>query len=125
MKILVFDRWYKISTLIKEILDFYGYETIIAEMVTDISDLIKSESPDVLVLGTVVSGGDTFLLLDSIRAEFPDLPIIYHTSLSDLWTEALRHGATFACDKSGDFTRMINIIKDIEKHKNKQAASPG
>jgi two-component system nitrogen regulation response regulator GlnG len=120
MKILIIDR--DESTLFWYMEEFEedGYEVVCLQRGHKMLETIAKESPDVLVLGIRIDGYGNFELLETAKATYPDLPVVFNTSWSWLFYEAKKKGADFVISKYHDLTELKKTIKTIEENlKNK------
>jgi DNA-binding NarL/FixJ family response regulator len=77
-KILIVDKEYVFCSDLKEVLDKKAYRVFIAENKKQAQETVRSQKPDLVILGTITPRGDAFLLhqwLKKIPA-FNDLPLI-------------------------------------------------
>lgn len=92
MKTLVFyveDEPF-LGKVVKESLEFRGFEVMLFTEGTKALELLKTSTPDICILDVMLPGMDGFALGKLIREQFPRLPIIFLTAKSQ--TEDLVKG---------------------------------
>ena len=77
-KILIVDNEYGFSSDLKEALDKKAYLVFIAENKKQAQETVRSQKPDLVILGTIPPRGDAFLLHRWLKKTpaFNDLPLI-------------------------------------------------
>jgi len=77
--VLLVDDDVKLQKLLKEYLEGYGFRVRSLTDGTSVLEVIRTESPDIVILDIMLPGKDGLELLKEIRAEFP-LPVIMLTA---------------------------------------------
>lgn len=116
MKILVVERDDNIVYLYEEEFKELGHEVVSINRGEKVLETIERENPQVIILGVRIKGYGYFDLLEQVKAAFPKLPIIFNTSLFELWEEAKLRGADFYSPKTADLTGLVEILETIEKN---------
>ena len=77
-KILIVDKEYVFCSDLKEVLDKKAYRVFIAENKKQAQETVRSQKPDLVILGTITPRGDAFLLHQWLKKTpaFNDLPLI-------------------------------------------------
>jgi DNA-binding NtrC family response regulator len=122
MKILFVDRDEDILFLYKEEFEAEGYLVVSLSRGHKMLETIAKEKPQVLVLGIRIDGYDYFELLEMAKAVFPDLPVIFFTSWSWLFSEAKKKGADYVIPKFHDLTELKKTVRQIEEDPKNKAA---
>jgi DNA-binding NtrC family response regulator len=119
MKILVVDRELSLGRLYEDELSEEGHKVIFLSTGDQVLKSIAAKKPKLVILGVRIPGYETepFKLLDQIKASFPKLPVIFSTSLSELWPEAQFRGADFCHYKSSDLTELKEMIEKVKNKK--------
>ncbi len=115
MKIIIVERDESIAHLYKEEFNEFGHEVISLCRGEKLLKIIQKENPQVLILGVRIPGYRYFDLLEQVKTVYPKLPVIFNTSLSELWEEAKQRGADYYSPKTADLTGLIEILKAIEE----------
>jgi DNA-binding NtrC family response regulator len=113
MKILVIERDLLLRRLYQEELSEWGYEPIVLSRGDQLLKSIAGNKPQVVILGVKISGyeNEPLKLLEQIKDSFPDLPVIFNTSLGELWPQARAKGADFYSHKTSDLTELKEMIE--------------
>jgi len=91
-----------------------------ARNVSSALQLIRKKQPNVVILdvhlGDDVPNVNGMNLLEAIRRKYPDMKIIMLTNLSgpQYRNTCISLGADFFFDKSNDFDRVVEALKDIQ-----------
>ena len=121
MKIIMVERekllGYSYTIHLKQV----GHEVIYLGQGQDLLPTIEREKPGAIILGIKITGYGYFELLEQVKAAYPQLPVIFSTSLTDLWVEAQDKGADFFDDKSGDLSNIKEIIERLDKKQKGEA----
>jgi DNA-binding NtrC family response regulator len=112
-KIIFIDEKEAIRRLYLEELEDWGHKMIILKNHVGLLGVIKTQKPDIVILGVRPIGYDWQKMLMAIHELYPNLLIIFNTSLIDLWEEAVKLGAKACFDKSADLTHLKEIIDKI------------
>lgn len=116
MKIIIVERDETIVYLYKEEFNEFGHEVISLNRGEKLLETIKKESPQVLILGVRIPGYGYFDLLEQVKATYPKLPVIFNTSLFELWEEAKIRGADYYSPKTHNLTGLMETVKTIEEN---------
>jgi len=119
MKIIVLERIENVALLYHDEFEELGHKVVLLKQGEKLLGTIKKEYPQALILGIKIPGFGPFDLLEQVRAAFPNLPIIFNTSLLECWEEANARGADFYFAKTSDLTNLKEIIEMIEKNSQK------
>ena len=110
-RILVVDDEEGIRQLYKEELEEEGYEVELAERGEEALDKISRSKPDVVILDLRMPGMGGLEVLERIREEDKELPVIISTA----YGEYKRDLTTWASDayvvKRADLTELKGVIK--------------
>jgi len=109
-KILVVDDEEHIRLLFSEELTEEGYEVITADSGEGLLDLIRKERPDLVVLDIKLADCNGLDLLQDIRNNFYDLPVILCTAYDTFKEDIKSIAADFYVVKSFDLTELKNKI---------------
>ncbi|MBT8217982.1 MAG: response regulator transcription factor [Acidimicrobiia bacterium] len=89
-KILVVDDEQMLLDMVADALTFAGFAvTVAADGITALNS-VRSERPDLVILDVNMPEPDGFQVARSLRATYPDLPVLFLTARSDI--EDLRTG---------------------------------
>jgi len=112
-KILIVEDEDPIRNLYKEELKDEGYEVVVAADGLVGYELFKKEKPDLITIDLKMPNMNGIELLDKIRKENKDIPIIIYTA----YGEFTQNFSTWAADeylvKSSDLTEFKAKIKDL------------
>jgi DNA-binding response OmpR family regulator len=111
-KILVVDDEKAILKVISIKLKISGYDVAIAASGQEALRLVKTETPDLLLLDVVMPGIDGFEFLKQLRA-FSQLPVIVLSARPENAQKALSLGANDFLAKPFDVDEMIERIEQI------------
>ncbi|MCE5333583.1 MAG: response regulator [Desulfobacteraceae bacterium] len=109
-KILVVDDEEHIRLLYSEELKEAGYEVITAESGFKLLETIESEKPDLVILDIKMVDYNGLDLLQDIRNQFYDLPVILSTAYDTFKEDMKSIAADFYVVKSFDLTELKNKI---------------
>ena len=84
IKVLIVDDEVDYLSLIKERVQFWGYEVILAQSGKEALNLIKEKLPDIVVLDYVMSDMDGAAVLRQIRTFDKNLAVIMFTAHADV-----------------------------------------
>jgi len=110
-KILIVDDEENIRLFYSEELRDEGYEVVTAKDGYRLIERIKKEKPDVVVLDIKMAGYNGLDLLQEIRREFYDLPVILCSAYSSFKNEFKSVSANAYVVKSSDLTELKRRIK--------------
>jgi len=116
-KILLVDDEENIRLLYSEELKDEGYEVAVASDGHGLIKRIEQESPDVVVLDIKMKEFNGLDLLQKIRAQFYNLPVIICSAYTSFKGELKTYAANDYVVKSSDLTELKNKIKRVlEEH---------
>jgi DNA-binding response OmpR family regulator/signal transduction histidine kinase len=117
-RILAIDNDQQVLRYLRRTLDEAGFQTIATTSPSQISELVESEDPDLVILDLVLPGTSGFELLRRIRS-FSDLPVIFLTG-SDRNEDAVRAlnmGADDYITKPFSPTELVARIEAVFRRK--------
>ena len=109
-KILVVDDEEHIRLLYSEELKEAGYEVITAESGYKLLETIGEQKPDLVILDIKMVDYNGLDLLQDIRNEFYDLPVILSTAYDTFKEDMKSIAADFYVVKSFDLTELMKKI---------------
>ena len=109
-KILIVDDEEHIRYLYSEELSESGYEVITADSGYKLMERIKEEKPDLIVLDIKMVGYDGLDLLQDIRNNFYDLPVVLCTAYDTFKRDMKSIAADFYVIKSFDLTELKSKV---------------
>ncbi|SPF45212.1 Response regulator receiver protein [Syntrophobacter sp. SbD1] len=109
-KILVVDDEEHVRLLYSEELKADGYEIITAENGYKLLERIKEEEPDLVILDIKMVGCNGLDVLQDIRNDFYDLPVILSTAYDSFKEDMKSITADFYVVKSFDLTELKKKI---------------
>jgi len=109
-KILIVDDEESIRLLYSEELTSDGYEVALAEDGHQLIERIGEEKPDVVVLDIKMAGYNGLDLLQAIREEFYDLPVILCSAYSMFKGDLKSIAADYYVVKSSDLSELKRKI---------------
>lgn len=109
-KILVVDDEEHIRYLFSEELNEAGYEVITADSGYKLTEKIAAEKPDLVVLDIKMVDYNGLDLLQDIRKEFYDLPVVLCTAYDTFKEDMKSIAADYYVIKSFDLTDLRNKI---------------
>ena len=118
-KILVIDDERSIRNSMKDILQYEGYEVVLAENGMDGLVSVKSEKPDVVFCDIKMPKMEGIEVLERIKEFSADTPVIMISGHGTIDTaiEAIRKGAYDFIEKPLDLNRILITIKNAtDKH---------
>jgi two-component system response regulator (stage 0 sporulation protein F) len=116
-KILVVDDEEHIRLLYSEELIEAGYEVITAADGHELTERIEKEKPDLVILDIKMIDYNGLDLLQEIRNQFYDLPVILCTAYDTFKEDIKSIAADFYVIKSFDLTELKKkIAKALETH---------
>jgi len=126
MKILVVDRDLSVCRLYQEELTEDGHQVFFADFADRVLKAIVKRQPEVLILGSrlpdiVAVDYCSHDLLVQLRAKFPELKVIYNSSVPEFRTKAWQLGADYCVNKGSDLTELRNIVQEIGQLKQIQS----
>lgn len=105
-KILVVDDNLAIRMLYTEELIEEGYEVVSHDGGKELMDVLKRETPDLLVLDIKLGKDSGLDLLQNIRNTYDDLPVILCTAYPDFKYDLKSIGADYYVLKSSDLSDL-------------------
>ena len=114
-KILVVDDERSIRALCAEELGEAGYEVITTGEGTEVMGLVSAEKPDAVVLDIRMEDCDGLDLLQEIRNEHPNLPIILNTAYDSYREDVKSVAADFYVVKSYDLSELKSRLATLVK----------
>jgi DNA-binding NtrC family response regulator len=112
-KILLIDSEEYVRLLYQEELNDVGHWVITMASPFELFEKIEEEKPDIIMLGVRLLDYSWSEVISDVREHYPDLPIIFSTSLTELWNKALMRGVTACFEKSSNLDRLKEIIDEI------------
>jgi two-component system, response regulator, stage 0 sporulation protein F len=123
-KILIVDDEEHIRFLYSEELTEAGYEVITADSGYKLLETIEEEQPDLVVLDIKMVDYNGLDLLQDIRNQFLDLPVILCTAYDTFKEDMKSIAADFYVIKSFDLTELKTKIKTaLDKNVKKEEAT--
>jgi len=122
MKILVADRDMSLGRLYQEELEEMGHKVIFMYSGEKLAETIARRKPDVLILGSrlpdiAAVDYSSVELLARLKANFPELKVIYNSSIVEFRAAAKQAGADYCITKSSDLTDMRDAVQEIAQQK--------
>jgi DNA-binding NtrC family response regulator len=114
MKILVVDDEKSIRNTMKDILEYEGYEVILAEKGEEALDAAGSNNVDVVFCDIKMPGMDGIEILDKLQEKHPEIPVIMisgHGTI-DAVVECIKKGAYDFIEKPLDLNRILISIRN-------------
>lgn len=112
----------RLADLLREIpgVEFVGHAGDAAEAVRDLRQL----KPAAVILDLEMPGGSGLDVLRAIRHELPDLQVLICTNYPypQYRDECFSAGANYFLDKSADFEKIPDILRDLIRSPSKVAA---
>lgn len=109
-KIMVVDDEEHIRLLYSEELKEAGYEVVTVESGHKLLDRIAEEQPDLVILDIKMMDYDGLDLLQDIRAQYYDLPVILSTAYDTFKEDMKSLAADYYVVKSFDLTELKKKI---------------
>ncbi len=109
-KILIVDDEEHIRYLYSEELSDAGYDVITADSGYKLMERIKEEKPDLVVLDIKMVGYNGLDLLQDIRNNFYDLPVVLCTAYDTFKRDMKSIAADFYVIKSFDLTELKSKV---------------
>ena len=120
-KILIVDDEEHIRYLYSEELSEAGYEVITADSGHMLLERIEKEKPDLVVLDIKMADYNGLDLLQDIRKNFYDLPVVLCTAYDTFKEDMKSIAADFYVIKSFDLTELKNkIAMALESGRNQE-----
>lgn len=117
-KILAIDDDQKLTDLLKDYLSRFNYQVIIANHPHDGLDIVKSETPDLIILDVMLPDMEGFEVLKELRKE-RSIPVIMLTARGDVTDRivGLEMGADDYLPKPFEPRELVARIQAILKRK--------
>jgi two-component system KDP operon response regulator KdpE len=115
-KILLVDDERAILKVIGIKLRISGYDVVTAPGGEEALGLVKTESPDIMLLDVIMPGIDGFRVLEKLRT-FSEMPVIVFSARPDNAQKAMSLGANDFLAKPFDVDDMVKRIERLLKHK--------
>jgi CheY-like chemotaxis protein len=110
-KILIVDDEEVIRMLYAEELEEEGYEVVTAGSGHGLIEMIKEKKPDLVILDIKMAEHDGLDLLQDIRREFYDIPVILCSAYSSFKGDLKSIAADYYVVKSADLSELKQKIK--------------
>ena len=110
-KILVVDDEASIRMLYRDEFEDEGYEVVEAEDGHKLTDRIKQDKPDVIVLDIKMAAYDGLDLLQEIRQQFQDVPVIISSAYGAYKGDYKTLAADYYVVKSSDLSELKQKVK--------------
>ncbi len=111
IKILIVDDDYAIRLLYEEELIDEGYCVSTTHDFKNLMDIIRTYRPDIVVLGIVMDQYDGLDILQDIRNNFYEMPVILCSSYCSFKHDLRSLAADYYVTKSADLTELKSKIK--------------
>jgi two-component system KDP operon response regulator KdpE len=115
-KILIVDDERAILKVLSIKLRISGYDVVTAPGGQEALDLVKSESPDMMLLDVIMPGIDGFGVLEKLRT-FSELPVIVFSARPENAQKALSLGANDFIAKPLDVDDLVKRIEILLDYK--------
>ena len=111
--ILIVDDEKNYTRILSAVLQEEGYETLTALSGREALDLLHAADVDLIITDMKMPGMDGIELLESIKAEHPDLPVIVMTAFGTIEkaVEAMQKGAFTYIQKPFDNDKLIVFVQ--------------
>ena len=110
-KILIVDDEEVIRMLYSEELEEEGYTVITADSGHGLIDMIGREKPDLIILDIKMAEHDGLDLLQDIRKDFYDIPVILCSAYSSFKGDLKSIAADYYVVKSADLSELKQKVK--------------
>lgn len=124
-KILIVDDEARILLLLQSLLKANGYDTVAAKDGQTALNLLKAESPDLVITDLRMSPMDGMTLFREIKEINPTIPVILLTAYASVETaiEAMKSGAFDYLTKPFKVDEMLATVRRAEEQIKSQAAN--
>jgi len=111
-QILIVDGETKTSALIGKTLSQHGYGVLLTTGSSEALEALQNEIYDLVLTDMVLLDGNGIDLLESIRSQQPDLPVVIVTAVKELSVaiDAMRRGACDYLPKPFEKQHLINTV---------------
>ena len=118
-RVLIVDDLKGVRQVLRSVLAKAGYEVLEAEDGRQGLDLIRAESPDLVLLDLKMPGLDGMAVLERAAAETPELPIIMITAYADTDTavRAMQQGAYDYLSKPFHHAEVLATVDRAIEHR--------
>jgi DNA-binding response OmpR family regulator len=110
-RILVVDDEEGIRQLYKEELEDEGYEVELAERGEEALEKISKAKPDVVILDLKMPGMGGLEVLERIREQDKDLPVVISTAYGEYKSDLTTWASDAYIVKSADLTELKRVIR--------------
>lgn len=115
-KILIIDDDENIRLLCREELIEEGYEVLVAANDTEAREQIRKDPPDVITLDIRMPGMDGIELLETLKEEHAEIPVIMCSGYPSYKQDFRVWAADAYVVKSADLTELKMTIKEVLDH---------
>jgi len=117
--VLIVDDEPDTLEVLKDVLSRKGYRVVTAEEGREALDKLKSESFHVVMTDIKMPHLDGFLLLETIKKNYPETEVIIFTGYSsiEMAVQTIKKGATDYVVKPIDVEKLLRIIEKIKEAK--------
>lgn len=114
-KILIVDDDLEFGKAFSKLLSGEGYRTSVALDASEGVRLLKKESFDLLFADLSLPGDNGIALLESVKRDFPGLPVVIITAFGDwdIYATAIEKGASKFINKPVKKEEVLQVIRDI------------
>jgi two-component system nitrogen regulation response regulator GlnG len=127
-KVWVVDDDKSIRWVLEKALEKADIQIVTFDNALDVLERIKNETPDLIISDIRMPGTDGITLLEQVKQQLPDLPVIIMTAYSDLdrTVSAFKGGAFEYLPKPFDVDEVVTLVKRAFINKeNKVTEKPG
>jgi DNA-binding NtrC family response regulator len=110
--VLIVDDEPNMRKVLGALLENAGHATSRASSGEEALALVRSQDPDVVLTDLRMEGLDGMQLLERLRADFPEIPVVLLTAHGsiDVAVEAMKRGAFDFVEKPFDQSRVLEIV---------------
>lgn len=117
IRVLVIDDESHVRRLYDTLLTREGFEVIATACPEKALDIIREQSPDIIVLDIELDGDNGLELIEKYKAERPDLPIILNSAYSIYLSDFKTWMAEAYIVKSSDIHSLVDKIRELTGQK--------
>ena len=117
IKVLVIDDEAHVRRLYDDLLTREGFEVLSAASPDKGLEIIKKQTPDLLVLDIELEGDNGLRLIEKFKAENPKLPIILNSAYSIYMSDFKTWKAEAYIVKSSDIQPLVDKIRELTARK--------
>lgn len=112
--ILIVDDETRYRSLYRQVLESAGFETVEAASAEEALDIVRTETPSIVVTDVRMPGASGIELLCSVREKHPALPFVLVTAYADVRdaVNAMKLGAVDYLSKPVDFDELVTAVRD-------------